>query len=409
MIKGFCKILFLVLFSTTLGVAQNCSLKNGDKASPLVLNDNQNTLQSLTFPYLNKLVLVHFWSSSVAKSKSFIPRAIDLQTRYGSTAYRNAEGFDVISVALQSDKTVWKEDMLALGMDKIINLIAVKGYKDISVCNFKIVQLPVTLLIDEMGTIVLINPTQLRIEDVLDGKKNSPSNTRDLKGMLLFSESPKDLVKNQKMILTNKFSDTISRTITDNNGHFQFTAVKYLTEYILKTDTSGSLLGKEKAFVSTGGGAVFANIPNMSGKFEYTLSLADVATLSGINKDISSTKNAITFNANITFKKNSAELEPGSSVELDKVASMLTKNKDYTVEIITHTDSKGDDADNLELSKKRSSSVKAYLVAKGIAATRMKPIGKGELELKNKCKNKVNCTDDEHAENVRTELKFYKP
>lgn len=409
MIKRFFKILFLILFSTSLSLAQYCTLKNGDKASPLVLYDNQNTLQSLTFPYLNKLVLVHFWSSSVSKSKAFIPRAIDLQTRYGSTAYRNAEGFDVISVALQSDKTVWKEDLAALGMDKIVNLIAVKGYKDISVCNFKILQLPVSLLIDEMGTIVLINPTQLQIEEVLDGKKNSPPNTRDLKGMLFFSESPKDIVKNQKMVLMNKFNDTISRTVSDNIGHFQFTSVKYLTEYILRADTSEGLSGKQKAFIGTSGGAVLANIQKLSGKFEYTLSLADVATLSGINKESSSAKNAITFNANISFKKNSAELESTSGTELDKVAVMLNKNKDYTVEIITHTDSRGDDADNLELSKKRSSAVKAYLVSKGIAPTRLKPIGKGETEIKNKCKNKVNCTDEEHAENSRTELKFYKP
>jgi outer membrane protein OmpA-like peptidoglycan-associated protein len=401
------KLLFFVLLAIT-GSAQNCSLKNGDKASPLVLTDNQGTLQSLTFPYLNKLVLVHFWASSVAKSKPFIPRAIDLQSRYNSVAYRNAEGFEVISVALQSDKNAWREDLTAMGMDKIINLIAVKGYKDISVCNFKISQLPVTLLIDEMGTIVLVNPTQLQIEDVLDGKKNSPPNTRDLKGMLLASENPKDVVKNQKMVLMNKFNDTLSRTTTDANGHFQFSAVKYLAEYVLRTDTTG-LSAKPKTCLSTNGGAVFASIPNVNSKFEYTLSLSDIATLSGVNKETTtSAKNAISFNANITFKKGSAELEPTSGPELDKVAVMMTKNKDYTMEIITHTDSRGDDADNLELSKKRSSSVKAYLVSKGIAATRMKPIGKGESELKNGCKNKVNCTDDEHAENVRTELKFYK-
>lgn len=401
------RLVFFVLLGVS-GSAQNCSLKNGDKASPLVLNDNLGTLQSLTFPYLNKLVLVHFWSSSVAKSKPFISRAIDLQNRYNSVAYRNAEGFEVISVALQSDKNAWKEDLSAMGMDKIINLIAVKGYKDISVCNFKIVQLPVTLLIDEMGTIVLINPTQLQIEDVLDGKKNSPPNTRDLKGMLLASENPKDVVKNEKMVLMNKFNDTLSRTTTDASGHFQFTGVKYLAEYVLRTDTTG-LSGKPKAFLSTTGGAVFAGIPNTNGKYEYTLSLSDVATLSGVNKEAGSTKNAISFNANITFKKGSAELEPSSGQELDKVAVMMTKNKDYTMEIVTHTDSRGDDADNLELSKKRSSAVKAYLVARGVASARMKPIGKGEAELKNKCKNKVNCTDEEHAENVRTELKFYKP
>ncbi len=389
--------------------AQNCALKNGDKASPLVLNDNQGTLQSLTFPYLNKLVLVHFWSSSVSKSKAFIPRAIDLETRYSSTVYRNAEGFDVISVALQSDKTAWKEDIASLGMDKIINLIAVKGYKDMSVCNFKIVQLPVSLLIDEMGTIVLVNPTQLQIEDVLDGKKNSPPNTRDLKGMLLASESPKDLVKNHKMVLMNKFSDTLSKTTSDANGHFQFTGVKYLTEYVVRCDTGGNLSGKPKACISTFGGVVFAGIPYAHQKFEYMLTLADVATLSGVNKESTSAKNSITFNANITFKKNGAELDASSYTELDKVAVMLNKNKDYTVEIISHTDCKGDAADNLELTKKRSSAVRNYLISKGIAATRMKPIGKGATEPKNKCKNNLNLTELEHAENVRTELKFYKP
>ena len=74
---NFIKILF-ILFVGTGTFAQNCGLKIGDKAQPLVLNNNQNTLQSITFPYINKIVLIHFWSSSVSKSKTFIPRAIDL-------------------------------------------------------------------------------------------------------------------------------------------------------------------------------------------------------------------------------------------------------------------------------------------------------------------------------------------
>jgi outer membrane protein OmpA-like peptidoglycan-associated protein len=406
--KNLCKILFLVLISLTV-TAQNCGLKNGDKAQPLVLNNNQFTLQSITFPYINKIVLIHFWASSVNKSKSFLARAVDLHERYSNATYRNAEGFEVITVAIQSDKSAWNQDLAALKMDKMMNLIANKGYNDLSVRNYKLTQLPVTILVDELGTILSINPTMLQIEDILDAKKNSPQNAHDLKGRLLFSEAPSDGVKNQKMVMMNKFNDTISRTLSDNSGLFTYFSVKYLPEYIIKADTAGDLTGKQKAYLSTASGAVFANVPKASGKFEYLLSLGDVAKLSGINKDVSTTKNAISFNANITFKKNSSELESSSNIELDKVATMLSKNKDYTVEIISHTDSKGDDADNLELSKKRSSAVKAYLVGKGIAPIRMKPIGKGETELKNKCKNKVACTDDEHAENVRTELKFYKP
>jgi outer membrane protein OmpA-like peptidoglycan-associated protein len=406
------KLLLKIIFFLLIGYAalgQNCKLVSGDKAGPIVLMNNQNSLQSLTFPYYNKLVLVHFWSSSVAKSKTFIPRALDLFDRYSTTAYRNAEGFDIITVAVQSDRSAWKQDLIEMKMEKGIHLIASKGYNDMSVCNFKIVQLPVTILIDENGSVLLINPTQLQIEGLLDDKKNSPPNTRDLKGMLLYAENPKDVVKNQKMILMNKFNDTISRTTSDNSGHFTFTAVKYLTEYVLRVDTVGDLSGKEKACIATSGGALIANIPKAGGKYEYILNLGDLAKLTGINKEAGGTKNAISFNANISFKKNTSELEPGSLPELDKVSNMLTKNKDYTLEIISHTDSKGDDADNLELSKKRSSAVKTYLVSKGIAGSRVKPIGKGESDIKNKCKNKIPCTDEEHAENVRTELKFYKP
>lgn len=405
--RNFYIVLFLILINT-IGIAQNCGLKTGDKAQPLVLNNNQQSLQSITFPYLNKIVLIHFWASSVNRSKTFLPRAVNLHERYSSAAYRNAEGFEVITVAIQSDKGAWAQDLLDFKMDKMTNLIANKGYNDLSVRNYKLTQLPVTLLVDELGTILAVNPTMLQIEDVLDAKKNAPQNTRDLKGRILFSEAPNDAVKNQKMVMMNKFNDTISRTTSDNSGLFTYFSLKYLPEYIIKADTTGDLSGKQKAYLSTSSGAVFASVPKASGKFEYVLNLGDVAKLTGINTDATSTKNAISFNANITFKNKSAELEPSSHVELDKVAVMLSKNKDYTVEIITHTDSKGEDADNLELSKKRSSAVKAYLVTKGIAPARMKPIGKGESELKNKCKNKVNCTDDEHAENVRTELKFYK-
>src|ERR1041384_2596104 len=137
MIRLALKILFFVLLSYA-AFAQNCKLVSGDKAGAIVLMNSQNSLQSLTFPYFNKVVLVHFWSSSVPKSKAFIPRAQDLFDRYSETAYRNAEGFDIITIAVQSDKTAWKQDLADLKMEKGIHLIASKGYNDISVCNFKI-------------------------------------------------------------------------------------------------------------------------------------------------------------------------------------------------------------------------------------------------------------------------------
>jgi len=408
MYKKVFKILFLILFSNQI-TAQNTALKIGDPGLPLILNNNQGIQQSVSFPYINKIVLLHFWASSVSKSKPFIARTIDLYERYSTTTYRNTDGFEAFSIAVQSDKTAWNEDILNLKMDKITNLIANRGYNDLSIRGYKISQLPLTVLIDEKGFIIMINPTMLQIEDVLDGKKNSPPNTKDFKGKLLLSENPSDVLKNHKMVLMNGFSDTISRTVTEANGQFTFYGVKFLKEYIIKLDTSGALTGATKAFISTSSGAVFGAINKTAGKFEYNVGANEISKMTTNEKETIAAKNAITLNTAITFKNGSVDFDANAEPELDKIAVLMTKSKEYTAEIISHTDSKGDDAANLELSKKRSAAVKSYLVTKGIAPMRMKTIGKGETEILNKCKNNVPCSEVEHLENNRVVIKFNKP
>lgn len=403
-----CKILFLLFFSIA-AIGQNTALKVGDSGMPLILYNNQSTQQSISFPYISKIVLIHFWSSSVAKSKIFIPRCLDLYERYSTTTYRNSEGFEVFSVAVQSDKTAWNEDIVNFQMEKITNLIAIRGYNDLTVRGYKISQLPLTVLIDEKGLIVMLNPTMMEIESILDSKKNSPPNTKDIKGKLLLSENPADALKNHKLVLMNKFKDTISRTISDNNGQFTFYGVKFLKEYVLKLDTSGGLALMNKAFVSTSAGSVFGTIIKTEGKFEYRVEPNDIIKMTTNEKEIAASKNAITLNSTVTFKSGTSEFDSNAESEIDKIAIMMTKNKEYTVEIISHTECQGDDAFNLELSKKRAAAIKSYLVTKGIAALRMRTIGKGETEILNKCKNSVPCSEAEHLENNRIVFKFHKP
>ncbi|MGZ4038426.1 MAG: TlpA family protein disulfide reductase, partial [Bacteroidia bacterium] len=282
----------------------------GDKAPPLVLTNQQNASQSFSFPYQSKLVLIHFWSSSVSRSKPFLPRIYDLYERYSGVTFRNAEGFEVLTVAIQSDKTAWAQDIKEQGIDKLLNTIVVKGYNDMYIKTFKINQLSVTMLIDENGVILAINPTQLQLEDILDGKKNSPPNTKDIKGRLLFSENTSDVVKNQKMVLLNKFRDTLTRTVSDNAGQFSFHDVKLLNEYILEIDTTNSMTGKSKICLAAFNGPVFSAATKTNRHLEFILYPIDVNKLTGGIATAAGAKSAISFNANISFKKGTAELEP---------------------------------------------------------------------------------------------------
>ncbi len=336
-------------------------------------------------------------------------RALDLYERYNGITYRKAEGFDVVTVAVQSDKTAWKEDLAALKIEKLTNCAAVKGFNDMYLKSYKLGQLPVTFLIDETGYILAVDPTMKQIEDVLDSKKNSIPNPKDLSGKLLFTEGAQSPVKNQKAFLLNKFGDTLSRNTTDLTGAFTFRGIKVLNQFVIRIDTGGSLLGRSKVCLANAKGACFNTINKTDGYMDLKLFAAEINILAGIVENENPTKaNYHSIDVPISFKKNGSELENSAFDELDKIATMMFKDKSYKLEIISHTDCRGDDEANLELSKKRSSAIKNYLVTKEITPARMKPVGKGETEPKNKCKNGVPCSETEHAENVRTEFRFYK-
>ena len=93
---------------------------------------------------------------------------------------------------------------------------------------------------------------------------------------------------------------------------------------------------------------------------------------------------------------------------LDKICQVLIQYPYFSLEVISHTDSKGDDISNLKLSLKRSEEVKKYLNSKEIELNRVSATGKGEQEIRNRCLNNIDCSDIEHEYNRRTEFKFIK-
>jgi len=83
----------------------------------------------------------------------------------------------------------------------------------------------------------------------------------------------------------------------------------------------------------------------------------------------------------ILFDVNSANIKPESYGTLKEIANVLKENPDLKVKIVGHTDSDGNDAANLDLSKRRAASVKASLAKEfGIDENRMETDGKGESE-----------------------------
>ncbi|MES2132556.1 MAG: OmpA family protein [Bacteroidota bacterium] len=80
----------------------------------------------------------------------------------------------------------------------------------------------------------------------------------------------------------------------------------------------------------------------------------------------------------IYFETNSAKLKAVSNAQLDALVEILKRYEGANLIIEGHTDNVGEDAYNMELSQKRTESVKEYLMSKGIFDSRLTAVGYGE-------------------------------
>ena len=88
----------------------------------------------------------------------------------------------------------------------------------------------------------------------------------------------------------------------------------------------------------------------------------------------------MSFAADTFFDFDKSVLKPAGKATPDELAQLI---KDINLEVVVavgHTDSIGTEAYNLKLSERRAQAVKAYLVSKGIDASRIYTEGKGEAQ-----------------------------
>jgi outer membrane protein OmpA-like peptidoglycan-associated protein/uncharacterized protein YegL len=95
-------------------------------------------------------------------------------------------------------------------------------------------------------------------------------------------------------------------------------------------------------------------------------------------KTFKGVRETISLNINFDFDKD--EIMPRYTIEIEQMATYLTKNSTLKIIISGHTDNYGEEEYNISLSKRRAESVKAALVKLGIAAGRIATIGLGETD-----------------------------
>jgi outer membrane protein OmpA-like peptidoglycan-associated protein len=405
---------FLVIGIFTNTYAQNgTGLVVGDKAPNLVLPTSENTEQSFVFPYYNKVILVFFWSSSVSSSQEDLYKYAKINKRYSGLEYKTCDGFEMVSVALQSDRVTWSQDLIKYNLLKLNNCIALKGYQDFFVKSYKLTQTPTSFLIDEFGKIIFINPDARTIMGYLDERKNTLSNniaqTR-ISGKILIGDNVNPL-KNSLVYVLNDKHDTIQKSSTNDVGGFTINNINTSQNITLNIPSNTQIQEDQKVYVASENGEILAPCKKIPTGFEYKVLDVEMVYL----KPLKETEVTLKKTKELTDLNFTENLHKSGGVILlkdaqNKLDALILKLKNYpkaNIEIISYTDCKGDAQSNIALSQKRSLSIANYFISKHIAKTRIKAIGRGESEPLNSCIDDVPCSEAENEINRRTVFRFY--
>ena len=107
----------------------------------------------------------------------------------------------------------------------------------------------------------------------------------------------------------------------------------------------------------------------------------------------------------IFFEYNKSNITQEGAFELDKLVQVMKNNDEIVIMAKAHTDSRGSDQYNLDLSDRRAKSTVQYIISKGISASRISGKGYGESEPKVPCEP---CTEEQYSQNRRSEFLIVK-
>jgi outer membrane protein OmpA-like peptidoglycan-associated protein len=145
------------------------------------------------------------------------------------------------------------------------------------------------------------------------------------------------------------------------------------------TNTSDGEQGRKNALIGAGIGALAGGaVGNYMDRQQRALE----AELSGTGVGVARQGDVLVLRmpSDVTFATNQSSIDPRFNAVLDDVAGVLNEYDRSVIDIIGHADSAGSDEYNLDLSRRRASSVAGYLVSRNVLAERLFVDGRGESQ-----------------------------
>ena len=353
------------------------TLVNGEWSEPVNMGDVINTMEDELFPYIDKDNILYFASQGHPGIGGLDVYRVDL----------NAENPEVVNMGYPVNTSSDDFGLIVSGDLGYVASNRAGGLGSDDIYEVEILR-PVikTRLVDEetkelvAGDIKAVNTLDNSV--VLDDHNVAESK---ITGIL----------RGRSLLIAAAAPGYDAKEVTFNSSIIPKGQLEYTLDILLAAPfTPGSLL----LVKNPGSESVFTLLEDVSA---YEGSLADAKDYYEENR-ISLDKIYEVKSILYDFDKSNIRLD--AAEQLDKLVEVLNKYPELTVELSSHTDSRGSNGYNERLAQRRANSAQAYLIEKGIDKDRIEIRSFGENQLLNNCQNGASCDEDSHQQNRRTEV-----
>lgn len=206
---------------------------------------------------------------------------------------------------------------------------------------------------------------------------------------LAIDEETASLLNAALVQLFDENMNLLKEVITKENGEYLFEELECNKNYIVR------ISAKEHESVEE-----FITTDKISGISKLSTNLNKKIKKVSVGSDL-----AKAFNIKIIyFDLDKSNIRKDAALELQKIVEVLKENPTIKIDVRSHTDSRQTSDYNIKLSDRRAKATIAWMIENGITADRLSGRGYGESQLKNNCSDGVECSEEEHQLNRRSEF-----
>jgi outer membrane protein OmpA-like peptidoglycan-associated protein/tetratricopeptide (TPR) repeat protein len=195
---------------------------------------------------------------------------------------------------------------------------------------------------------------------------------------------------NAKVTLFNSEMKEVGSQFTNEQGVYSFSDLECEKAYSIRVESKDFEVMEQRVVTSSTSGDKLIRDFNISSKYKKI----DVG--SDLTKNIPLKP--------IYFDTDKSNIRPDAEKELIIVLSVMNGFPNMKLAIKTHTDSRATSDYNIKLSERRAVSIMKWLIKNGISKNRLTAKGYGETQLTNNCSDGIECSEDEHQANRRSEF-----